>query len=539
MSALAGVFQVGNRNLGRVALTSALGLAIFTALSISAIVRGQTPPRPTPAVAAAAQPATPDEAAKVLDLRTFPRLEGAKPASLQTLGMLMYEAPGKPQAAMEFLRRELTKRGFKELAGGYASAETQSAHFTKSGYTVAVSASQYGGDPAKAGLTSIRLVNGGNVDLAKLPVPPGVKPFHPQPTEASYTTTAPVAETAAACRKLLLAAGWEPFGQSGQNPNQPEMAMEWYKRNGIKLQSWVMKTPADGGKTLIRYSTELLSADLPYPPDTADPRYTDSQKTLRYDSPLEQTDAIIAFYQERLPKMGWKATTDHPIVDDQKRTQFLIFRNAAKEMLSLDLTEFSKIIRVELRHQTEAEVAESERLAKLHIEKEKAAQAERNKKFDVSLPLPAPARALEKLKENVLEFALATGSGPAALEAYRAHFVKEGWTEEDGTELGKNTGELELKKGNLELRFSYFDSGFTDAEIKVSGSSNVVLKPASGKLVMGKPMPDKPAPGNAKAGTKPTTPKFPGLPDLPPGVEIPDDVKALLEKALQDAGQKP
>src|SRR5690606_3741360 len=140
-------------------------------------------------------------------------------------GMLMYEAPVKPKTAMDFQRRELGKRGFKELPGGYTSAEMQSAPFTKAGYTVAVSASQYGTDPAKAGLSSITLVNGGNVDLAKLPVPPGVKPFHPQPTEASYTTTTPVAETAAACRKLLLAAGWEPFGQSGQNPNQPDMAM--------------------------------------------------------------------------------------------------------------------------------------------------------------------------------------------------------------------------------------------------------------------------------------------------------------------------
>ena len=40
-------------------------------------------------------------------------------------------------------------------------------------------------------------------------------------------------------------------------------------------------TPAEGGKTLIRYDTELMSADLPAPPGTADPRYDDSQQEAR------------------------------------------------------------------------------------------------------------------------------------------------------------------------------------------------------------------------------------------------------------------
>ena len=52
-----------------------------------------------------AEPATGEEAAKVLDLRTIPIMEGAKTRSERTLGLLMYEAKGTPKAAFEFHRQ--------------------------------------------------------------------------------------------------------------------------------------------------------------------------------------------------------------------------------------------------------------------------------------------------------------------------------------------------------------------------------------------------------------------------------------------------
>ena len=405
-----------------------------------------------------AEPATPEAAAKVLDLRTFPLMEGAKVGGIHTLAILMYEAKGTPQAAFEFQRRELAKRGFKELPGGYSSADTNSGHFTKEGFTVAVSSSP-GYDPAKKGWSNVTLVNNGNVDLQKLPVPPGVKPFHPQPTEASYTTTAKPVETAVACRKLLLAAGWEPYGEASPDALQPDSSMQYFKRNGIKLQSWIMTTPAEGGKTLIRYSTDLLSADLPAPPGTDDPDYNDSQKTLRFAAAADKSDAIIAFYKERLTKMGWKATTDKPIVDDQKNTKFLIFRNTAKELLSLDLDVYEDKVEVKLFHQTAAELAEEERLAKEHAEKEKLAEAERNKKFTVRVPLPAEAENLDKVSERTIEFELATGSGPKALAALRDHYVKEGWTEEEGNGVREEHRRHGNEEGGSVARLQLFRYG--------------------------------------------------------------------------------
>ena len=472
--------------------------------------------------------ATVEGAARVLDLRTFPRMEGAKLSNLATLGLLMYEAQGLPKIAFEFQRQQLVKLGFKEMPGGYSDAAACTGKFTKEGFHIAVSSSESFGDPKKTGWSQVSLVNSGNLAVEKLPVPPGVKPFFPQAYRAAYTTEAKVAETAAACRKLLLAAGWEPYGEARQNANQPDSAMQYFKRNAIKLQLWVSIAAAEGGKTLIQYDTELLSADLPAPPSIADPDYTDIQKTLRFDAPQDQTEAILAFYQERLPKAGWQPTTEKPVVDDRTKTQFIIYRNPKKDLLSLDLTQFTNIVRVSLKHQTEAEVAEETRLAKEHAERARLAEAKRNKKFNIAVPLPAKTKGVEKLSEHLFEFTLASGSGPAALTSFRDHFLKAEWTEEKGTEMNKNNGNLKLKKDALELSFSYFDTGFTDAEIRVSASSNVLLEPQAVATA------EKP-PQEAK---QPRPPAIPGLPALPPGVELPDDVKDLLKKALQESESK-
>lgn len=490
--------------------------------------------KPAAAQVKQASPATVEAATKVLDLRTFPLLEGAKVGGQRTLGMLMYEAKATPKAAVEFQRKELLKRGFKELPGGYSGEGTETADFTKEGFRVRTSASATG-DPAKAGWSSVSVVNDGNVALDKLPTPPGVKPFPFGSATAAYTTDAKVAETAAACRKLLIAAGWVPYGQGDTNASDADSQMHYYKQNAIYLLAWVSTLPAQKGKTLIRYSTELLQADLPAPPEVEDPGYTDSLKRITFDLPKERTEAVLAFYQERLPKQGWQATTDKPVVDDRTRKQFLIFRNAQKELLSLDLQQFTDIVRVELKHQTAAELAAEEQRFKEQAALAKAEAEKKNRKIDVAVPLPAGAAKLEQENDNLFEFTLASGSGPAALTAFRDHFVKEGWKEQEGTELEENTGRLGMKKDEVRLHFSYFDTGLTDAEIRVSGPKNLVLKPILSK--------EKPASKEKPVvKTKPTQkpkPTIPGLPELP-GVELPDDVADVLKKALEEAeGLKP
>jgi hypothetical protein len=521
-------------------------LAVASLLSLAGLADAQTKPaakkppaaaKPAAAKPAAAkpgadkpgdkatEPATVEAAAKVLDLRTVALPPGAKPGGLpRTLGMLMYEAKTSPKAALEFHRQDLLKRGFKELPGGYSAETTETADFTKAGFRLRTSASA-AGDGDKAGWSSVTLVNDGNVALDKLPVPPGVKPFPFGSAEAAYTTTAKVAETSEACRKLLLAAGWEPYGRADTNATNADSQMLYFKRNAIHLQSWVSTTPAAGGKTLVRYSTELFQADLPVPPLVEDPEYTDSLKRLTYDLPTDQTDAVIAFYQERLPKQGWTATTEKPVSDDRTKKQFLIYRNAAKDLLSLDLTQFTDIVRVELKHQSAAEVAEEEKRFKEQAEIAKAEAARKNRKVELAVPLPAGAEKLKKAGANEFEFSLPTGSGAKTLTAFRDHFAKSGWKEEQGTDLDETIGHLRMTKEDVTITLSYFDLGIGDVDVKLSGPKNVAFDPQASK--------EKP-PAAAKPAKK-ARPAIPGLPDLPEGVELPDDVNELLKKALKEA----
>jgi hypothetical protein len=133
---------------------------------------------------------------------------------------------------------------------------------------------------------------------------------------------------------------------------------------------------------------------------------------------------------------------------------------------------------------------------------------------------------VEHDEENLLEFTLAKGSGPAALRKLRDHFAKEGWKEEEGTDLEENTGSLGMTKEMYSIRLSYFDIGITGAEVRISAPKNVVLEPKASK--------EKP-PAAAKPEVKPGKKPGPAIPGLPEEVELPDDVNELLKKALQEA----
>lgn len=509
--------------------TSTTKTLIAAALGLLLLANGRAAflAEPT-AEKAPVEPATVESATRVLDLRTYPVPEGAQVSdSMRTLAILMFEAKGGVKESYELQRKQLVDRGWKELPGTYLEDTTASGHFSKDGFVVAASASPAFSDPKKTGWSSVTLVNHGNVVLAELPVPPGVKNFYSNASEASYSTEANVADTAAACRKLLLADGWAPYGTASSDPKSPMM---YFKRNAIRLMAWISSAPALGNKTIIKYSTDLLSADLPIPPDAPDPRYDDSDKTLRFDAPDGQADAIIAFYQKQFAKQGWKATTDRPIVDEKKETQFLVFRNPQGDMISLDLARFTGIVRVKVEHQSAAEVAEADRRFKEEAERHRRELAKKNMKVKVAVPLPALAAKIEQDKPNLFEFTLATGEGPTAFHFFQDHFSKLGWKEEDGARTEKHSGSLYFKKDEAQIRFSYFDTGLADLEITVSGSQQVVFEP--------QPTLDKSQRGGApKTAKKPGLADIPGMPKLPPGVELPDvpEVNDLL-KTLKEAG---
>src|SRR5207249_9089330 len=172
----------------------------------------------------------------------------------------------------------------------------------------------------------VRLQNLGNVKPGKLPVPPGAKPVYVGDPTAMYSSQAAVAATADAIRNLFVAQGWVPYGKAGDS--------DFFKQNAILATATVSPAPAQGGKTMIQYSNQLISADIPAPPNVEDLRYVDEPPELTFATANQ--DAIVDFYRKTLAAAGRQSTLDHTVDVDEKPT--MILPNLAKDMLTLAAT---------------------------------------------------------------------------------------------------------------------------------------------------------------------------------------------------------
>jgi len=334
---------------------------------------------------ATARPATVSDATRVLDLMSFPAMKGAKEPLNRSVSRLSYNVPGDCETAFAFHRTTLTGLKWNEVPGSSVTKDYGSGLFTRDGFLASVSVSPLG-DPSQPGMVSVALTLHGNIDLAKLPIPTDLKPTYLGPQIAMYTAGGSVTVTAEACRKLLLAQGWQPYGKAGDTL--------FFKQNAIRLTVTSTAAPALGDKTSVSFSAEQLSADLPAPSDTVQLQYADSTKQVLFDT-KDSADSIVAFYRKTLGGSDWKATTDTTLKIDWK--DVLIFRNAAKDMLTLEMypVKDENVLRVTLKHQSAAEVAAIQK----QLDEEAAAAA---KKTAMPLsrpepPLPAQAKITEQV----------------------------------------------------------------------------------------------------------------------------------------------
>ena len=375
----------------RIELLNRSSLLAFVLTGIVVVTQASAADR-----AVTAKPATVADAMRVLDLTTFPAMNGAKEPLNRSVSRLSYNVLSDCQTAFDFHRKTLTSMKWTEVPGSTVTKDYGSGMFTREGFLASVSVSPLG-DPSQPGMLSVSLVLHGNIELAKLPIPAGLKSTYVGPQIAMYTANGPVAETAEACRKLLVAQGWQPYGKAGDTL--------FFKQNAIRLTVSITAAPALDGKTSVSFSSEQLSADLPAPSDTVQLQYADTTKQVLFDT-KESEDAIVAFYRKSLGSSGWKATTDNTLKIDWKSG--LIFRNAAKDMLTLEMypVKDENVLRVTLKHQSAAEVAAIEK----HLD-EQAAAAKKKKE----LPLPKLTIALPsgvKLTEHTgsrLEFTVGAG----------------------------------------------------------------------------------------------------------------------------------
>jgi len=409
-------------------------------------------------------PATVEQAARILDLSTFPLMDGAKPSESGHLANLSYAATGDVNAAVEFNRKAFVAQGWKELPNTSVTEQSASAMFSRSGFVISLSVTRND----QAGGVYVRLQNLGNVKPGRLPVPSGAKPVYVGDPTAMYATEAAVPATADACRNLLVAQGWVPYGDAGDSAI--------FKQNAILATATVSSAPAQGGKTMIQYSTELISADIPAPPGVEDLRYVDEPPELTFQTAGNE-DAIVDFYRKTLTATGWKSTLDHMVAVDDKPT--MIFRNPAKDMLTLSVP---GVLRGKLlfsvRFQSAAEIAERDRkikeqapalraAAEAKAAREAAELAERNKVPKVTVALPADAKDVKQTKDSI-KFTVGKGKAKAAVESFRTQFREAGW-KEDVASMAAMAGTLLFsKEGGQSVTITYSDTGFMPTEVSLS-----------------------------------------------------------------------
>jgi len=434
--------------------------------AVAANDAAQAPPVADPIDDTIRKPATVAEAARALDLTTFPLLPNAKTPGARLVASLSYVAPADVKSALEFQRRNLIEQKWRELPGAHISEGSANATFTRDGFHVSVAVMTVG----KSGEVHVMLHNHGNVNLRKLPVPPGVTLRYGFPITADFITDAPAAETAAALKKLLVEQGWQPYGIVADTTS--------FKQNAVLLDARVFAPPTLPKKTVIDFTSRQLSADLPAPPSAESIDYTDEFKLLEADSPLK-SDEVLAFYQKTFASAGWKPTTDKPITDAHR--QMLIFRNPEKDMLTLTLHDGAKT-HVKLEHRSAAEVAEIDRKIKAQVAKAKKErdeqEKERNKpKPKVALTLPADAQKIETTPTEI-EFQLPSGQAKTALAALDKQLTAAGW-KADRSIGGKSGGKVSFKKDEHEISIHYIDPGVAvvPARISISARTKVELQP--------------------------------------------------------------
>jgi len=408
---------------------------------------GVTATRPAPVVVEA----------KPINLGKLATFDGAELTGMSAANA-SYKAKGDVKAVYEFHRKQFVSLGWKETPETSVTEQSASATFTGAGYKI--SASVYSaGTP---GSVEVMLHNHGNVDLSKLPLPQGTKPFYVGPLTAMHVTEASVADTAEAVRKLLTGVGWEPHGNEGDS---------WHYKQGLnRLSATISSAPAQGGKTMIHYGCELMTGDLPAPPDAQGVQYVGTQKRLTFETAADK-DAVVAYYKQALGKTGWKPNREETIQVDDKDE--MVFRNG-DGIVFLEVRRGSNGRRqVTLGSSTLTEMNEAAERMRVKLAAEKKAQlaeaankpAPANPK--ISVAMPAGASGVEQTKGG-LKFLVGNGKARGVAEAWRKQFGDAGW-KEDAASLEAMAGMISFTKDSGNLTISYTDTGFTPAEVSISG----------------------------------------------------------------------
>lgn len=466
-------------------------------------------------------PATVEQAAKVLDLRRIELPADARVSAVRQAGQLTYEAPGDPGTTFQFHRDAFLKAGWKELPGTMIEASYANGMFSKSGFTVSCSTSPNGQTGADAA-SYISLFNFGNVPLDKVPVVKGATSIFSNAASASYVTKLDVPKAADEMMELLRKDGWKFYGR---NPLSDEQHFLNVRKNAIQLAVMVAKAPAQGNQTSIMVSSLVLNAEIPAPDDALQLSFDGNSNTLRFQTKASFED-VGKFYVSELATSGWKPTSAKPAQGDDefgRPSALQMFRNAAKDMISVEMLRPEDQTGVTVVHQTKQQLDEAEKkardaaketIARREVE-EQEQQAARDKakmefeessletdalanaliaealggkpangkatgkgskkssskssasKDAVAIQIPDGAEA-DSSASNVLKLSVAAGKGQKTAKAIADSLKSDGWEIDDET-LSDNAGNISFKGDKGTINLTYVDSGFAPVTLMIIG----------------------------------------------------------------------
>lgn len=244
----------------------------------------------------------PEQAAKVIDLRTLKLpVETVQPAN-RSLAGLFFKAACEPKAAYEFFQKQMIERGWKET-NHFATQQSASATFQKEGYHVSFFAMKDADKKAGERIT-INMTNLGNLDTRLLPVPEKSKAIISGPMSTHYICeTLGQDEGKKVMREKLIALGWQPYGKAAD--------AQFFKKDGIRLEMYVTKSPSQNNKTAVRYASRLMSIEVPAPADASMVNYSDSPASLSVVV-KGTVDQLAVYYTNELGKLGWKPVAEKP-----------------------------------------------------------------------------------------------------------------------------------------------------------------------------------------------------------------------------------
>ena len=289
-------------------------------------------------------------------------------------------------------------------------------------------------------------------ELAALPVPSGAKKVFLSGDVAMYSAEGTPKATLDELSKRLAEGGWVPYGAAGDS--------RYFKRGLVRLNANVVSAQAQDGKTMLSYSTEKMSVDLPAPSDAEELQYSDTTTQLYFDSP-KTLDELCEYYRTALEKAEWKATTDRPFKSGFRDE--MIFRNPPKAMLTLSVSDYEGKRRVTLKYESPEQVAAAEkRFQEEKAKREAMANAPLPK---LTVELPAGATDVKKSKGRV-EFELPAGAAKACIADLQKFFAAAGWKERVTT-LESVGGLVAFTKDDQTVTANYTDPGFIPAEVSL------------------------------------------------------------------------